>query len=112
MVLLKKRTFTPCCEISLSMEKKEIVKKNSSKCELLMVLERMEMGEGVKKVLKEDVKRKRSYDKFIGFIGKKKKLGNGLKECDLEENGIKWKEFRVSFVSIISVVFESLLIII
>ena len=92
---------------------KEIVKKNSSKCELLMVLERMEMGEGVKKVLKEDVKRKRrSYDKFIGFIGKKKKLGNGLKECDLEENRIKWKEFRVSFVSIILVVFECLLIII
>ena len=102
MVLLKKRTFTPCCEISCSMEKKEIVKKISSKCKLLMLLEKMEMGEGVKKVLKEDFKRKRrSYEKFVGFIGKKKKLGNDLKECDLEENRIKWKEFRVSFLLII-----------
>ena len=49
MVLLKKRTFTPCCEISCSMEKKEIVKKISSKCQVLMVLERMEIGECLKK---------------------------------------------------------------
>ena len=53
MVLLKKRTFTPCCEISFSIEKKEIVKKISSKCQLLMVLQTMDMGKGVKKVLKE-----------------------------------------------------------
>ena len=40
-----------------------------------MVLDRMEMGQGVKKVLKENVKRKRrSYDKFVGFIEKKKNL--------------------------------------
>ena len=64
-----------------------------------MVLDRMEMGEGVKRLLKEDVKRKRrSCDKFVGLIEKKKKIGNGLKEYDLEENRIKWKEFRVSFV--------------
>ena len=64
-----------------------------------MVLDKMEMGEGVKRLLKEDVKRKRrSYDKFVGFIEKKKKIGNGLKEYDLEKNRIKWKEFRVSFV--------------
>ena len=78
-----------------------------------MVLDTMEMGQGVKKVLKEEVKRKRrSYDKFVGFIEKKKKFGNSLKECDLEENRIKWKEFRVSFVisGIILVVFEILLI--
>ena len=78
-----------------------------------MVLDRMEMGQGVKKVLKEDVKRKRrSYDKFVGFIEKKNKFGNSLKECDLEENRIKWKKFRVSFVIIILVVFEILLIVI
>ena len=72
------------------MEKKEIVKKISSRCKLLMGLEIIEMGEGVKKVLKEDLKRKRrSYDKFLEFIGKKQKLGDGLKECDLEENRIK-----------------------
>ena len=78
-----------------------------------MVLDRMEMGEGVRKLFKEDVKRKRrSYNKFVGFIAKKKKFGNSLKECDLEENRIKWKEFRVSFVIIILVVFEILLIVI
>ena len=98
MVLLKKRTFTPCCEITFIMEKKDICKKISTKCELLMVLDKMEMGEGVKRLLKEDVKRKRrSYDKFVGFI-EKKKIGNGLKEYDLETNRIRWKEFRVSFV--------------
>ena len=74
MVLLKKRTFNPCCEITFIMEKKDICKKISAKCELLMVLDKMEMG-GVKRLLKEDVKRKRrSYDKFVGFIEKKKKL--------------------------------------
>ena len=57
-------------------------------------------------------RKRRSYYKFVGFIGKKKKLGNGLKECDLEENRIKWKEFRVSFVLIILVLFVILLIII
>ena len=57
------------------MEKKDICKKISAKCELFMVLNKMEMGEGVKRLLKEDVKRKRrSYDKFVGFIEKKKKL--------------------------------------
>ena len=40
-----------------------------------MVVDKMEMGEGVKRLLKEDVKRKRrSSDKFVGFIEKKKKL--------------------------------------
>ena len=52
---------------------KDICKKISAKCELLMVLDKIEMGEGVKRLLKEDVKRKRrSYDKFVGFIEKKK----------------------------------------
>ena len=52
-----------------------------------MVLDRMEMGEGVKKVLKEDVKRKRSYDKFVGFI-KKKVEGIKSKFCFNHISGI------------------------
>ena len=87
MALLKKKTFTPCYEIQLNMEKKEIKDKSSSKCELLDWLEKVEMEEGVKKETKEDLKRKRrSYDKLLGLIQKEMKLRDGLEECNLEEN--------------------------
>ena len=74
MVLLKKRTFTPCCEMQMNMEKKEIVEKISSKCKILDWLETVEMEKWVKKEMKEELKRKRSYDKVFGFTEKRKKL--------------------------------------
>ena len=49
MVLLKKRTFTPCCEMQMNMEKKEIVEKILSKCKILDWLETVEMDNGLRK---------------------------------------------------------------
>ena len=60
------------------MEKREIVDKISSKCQLLDWLETVAMGEGVKKEMKEDSKRmRRCHDKLLGLIERKKKLGDG-----------------------------------
>ena len=89
MVLLKKRTFTPCCEMQMNMEKKEIVEKISSKCKILDWLETVEMDKWVKKEMKEELKRKRrSYDKVLGLTEKKKKFGDCLEECNLEKKRV------------------------
>ena len=84
--------------MQMNMEKKEIVEKISSKCKILDWLERVEMEKWVKKEMKEELKRKRrSYDKVLGFTEKKKKFGDCLEECNLEKNRVLWKEFSVSY---------------
>ena len=91
MVFLKKRTFTPCCKIQMNMEKKETVEKISSKCKILDWLEKVEMDKWVQKEMKEELKRKRSYDKVLGLTEKKKKFGDCLEECNLEKKGFYGK---------------------
>ena len=79
------------------MEKKEIVRKISLKCQSLDLLERIGLEERVKKELEDDLKRKRqNYDRLLGRMEKKRKLDHEDGDLNFEENREKWREFSVS----------------
>lgn len=79
------------------MEKKEIVRKISLKCQSLDLLERIGLDERVKKELKDDLKTKRqNYDRLLQRLEKKRKIDNHDGDCNYEENRKKWREFCVS----------------
>ena len=80
------------------MEKKEIVRKISKKCQCLALLERIGLEERVEKEIKDDLKRKRqNYDRLLGKMEKKRKFDDEAGDCNLEENRKKWREFCVSY---------------
>ena len=79
------------------MEKKEIVRKISLKCQSLDLLERIGLDERVEKEMKYDLKRKRqTLDRLLKRMEKKRKMDKNNGDCDYEENRRKWREFCVS----------------